>query len=144
MRRTDRGLKGNRKIKQKKKRTNERNWSQLDCGVAATTPWGKDRGKERQCFLFILRAITDNLFWPVKLLILSWLLSNLSSKFNVKTGDCVITNLGTEIESLLFLPEERDFFFLSIDLTAKRLFIISPWIIKPLLNIHKSFEMNVW
>lgn len=74
-------------------------------------PQGKERGKETQCFLFILRAITDNLFWPVKLLILSWLLSNLSSKFNVKTGDCVITNLGTEIESLLFLPEERDFFF---------------------------------
>lgn len=88
-------------------------------------PPGGRLGKERPCFLFILQAITGNLFWPVKLLILSWLLSNLSSKFNVKTGDCVITNLGTEIESLLFLPE-RDFFFLSIDLTAKRLFIISP------------------
>jgi len=81
-----------------------------------------------------MQAITGNLFWPVKLLILSWLLSNLSSKFNVKTGDCVITNLGTEIESLLFPPEEGggavqfySFFpFLSIDLTAKRLFITSP------------------
>lgn len=70
-------------------------------------PKGKDRRTTKQLFPFIMQAITGNLFWPVKLLILSWLLSNLSSKFNVKTGDCVITNLGTEIESLLFLPEER-------------------------------------
>lgn len=98
-------------------------------------PKGKDRRTTKQLFPFIMQAITGNLFWPVKLLILSWLLSNLSSKFNVKTGDCVITNLGTEIESLLFLPEERRgglfrffffFPFLSIDLTAKRLFITSP------------------
>lgn len=78
-------------------------------GSQPQPPGGRLR-KERPCFLFILQAITGNLFWPVKLLILSWLLSNLSSKFNVKTGDCVITNLGTEIESLLFLPEERFFF----------------------------------
>lgn len=74
-------------------------------------PKGKDRRTTKQLFPFIMQAITGNLFWPVKLLILSWLLSNLSSKFNVKTGDCVITNLGTEIESLLFLPEERVLFF---------------------------------
>lgn len=71
---------------------------------------GGERDAEQQNLLFITRAITGNLFWPVKLLILSWLLSNLSSKFNVETGDCVITNLGTEIESLLFLPEERFLF----------------------------------
>lgn len=55
-------------------------------------------------------------------------------------GDCVISNIGTKIELLVFMPEEN----FVIWFKGQRLFTMLLRIIEPLRNIHQSFELNVW
>lgn len=68
----------------------------------ATISWGRNRECE-----VILSLDHASSYWQ-------FVLARKTSAM-VTPGDCEITNLGTEIESLLFLPEERDFFFFSVN-----------------------------
>lgn len=70
----------------------------------ATISWGRNRECE-----VILSLDHASSYWQ-------FVLARKTSAM-VTPGDCEITNLGTEIESLFFLPEEL--FFLSFDLKAK-------------------------